>query len=764
MVLKSSLALPPLISAFILGAAFWQSGQPQERLHVAGSDAGYVGADSCRPCHSDVYETYQHTGMARSFYRMRPEKAVEDWTGNNVYYHAASRRYYTMFERDGRYFQRRHQVGYGGKEVNVVEKEVHFVVGSGNRVRTYLHHSPDGRLFELPVSWYSEKGSFWAMSPGYDSRSHHGFQRRIHHGCMFCHNAYPEIEPGSDSFGRASFFRGDIPEGIDCQRCHGPGRDHVAVAKKGDASLEAVRASIQNPGRMSPERQMEVCMQCHLETTSARLPPFIHRYGRGVFSFRPGEELANYVLHFDHAPGAGHDDKFVIVNAAYRLRQSLCFQKSGGGMTCVTCHDPHDIPRGEEAARHYAEVCRSCHASALDEQIASGEHTASSDCLTCHMPKRRTDDVIHAVMTDHYIQRFKPERDLLAPLEEEAFYQRRYRGEVKLYYPSRIAAREKDLYLAVAQVEDKSNLEAGLANLERAIETHQPAEPEFYHHLGEAYFETGQFAKAIPMYEEALRRQPDFWTALHRQGLALARSGQLSRAVTVLERASRNDPEPGAILNDLALLHREAGRVDEAVKTLRDAIKPDPERSEAHSNLGALLLETGLFGEAETALREAVRLEPDLPAAHHNLATVLVARGDWAEAEFHLKRAIENNPSDVQIYLDYAAILAQRGLYERARTYLDKALELDPRRPDTHSLMGEILASDGKIEAAVTHFEKALELNPAHHRTHYSYGAVLALSGDVQQAVTHLRKATESRDPAIRQSALALLKELNQAP
>ena len=313
--------------------------------------------------------------MGRSFYRMRPEKSVEDWTGNNVYYHAASKRYYTMVERNGRYFQRRHQIGFGGKEVNVVEKEIHFVVGSGNRTRTYLHHSPDGKLFELPVSWYSEKGSFWAMSPGYDSRSHHGFQRRIHHGCMFCHNAYPEIEPGSDSFGRASFFRGKIPEGIDCQRCHGPGRNHVAVAKKADASLEAVRASIRNPGRMSPERQMEVCMQCHLETTSAPLPPFIHRFGRGVFSFRPGDELSDYVLHFDHAPGAGHDDKFVIVNAAYRLRQSLCFEKSGGALTCVTCHDPHDIPRGEKAARHYAEVCRSCHASALDEQIASREGT-----------------------------------------------------------------------------------------------------------------------------------------------------------------------------------------------------------------------------------------------------------------------------------------------------------------------------------------------------------------------------------------------------
>jgi len=31
------------------------------------------------------------------------------------------------------------------------------------------------------------------------------------------------------------------------------------------------------------------------------------------------------------------------------------------------------------------------------------------------MPKRRTDDVVNAVMTDHYIVRRQSNRDLLAP-------------------------------------------------------------------------------------------------------------------------------------------------------------------------------------------------------------------------------------------------------------------------------------------------------------------------------------------------------------
>jgi predicted CXXCH cytochrome family protein len=87
-------------------------------------------------------------------------------------------------------------------------------------------------------------------------------------------------------------------------------------------------------------------------------------------------------------------------------------------MTCTTCHDPHDIPRGEAATQHYIAACRSCHGSDFDGQVAAGRHTAEKDCLACHMPKRRTDDVVNVVMTDHYIQRRKPGRDLLAPLKE----------------------------------------------------------------------------------------------------------------------------------------------------------------------------------------------------------------------------------------------------------------------------------------------------------------------------------------------------------
>ena len=340
-----------------------------------------------------------------------------------------------MLERDGKWYQRRHQIGFDGKETNIVEKQIDYVMGSGNHVRSYLNRTAQGTLVELPVSWYAEKGGYWAMSPGYDRANQEDFRRTIISECLSCHTSYPAPEQGSNLTTNEPLFGDRIPEGIDCQRCHGPGRAHIEAAGSGHASPESIRAAIVNPAKLNRDRQLEVCMQCHLETTHFSLPNEILRYSQQPFSYRPGEPLGDYELFFDHAPGTGYDDKFEIVHAAYRLRKSACFQASQ--MTCTTCHNPHSIPRGEDAAEHYTAVCRNCHASAHASKMPAG----ANSCVECHMPKRRPEDVVHAVMTDHYIQRRPPSHDPLKPIQEADFVsQSNYRGEVTLYYPPQSAA------------------------------------------------------------------------------------------------------------------------------------------------------------------------------------------------------------------------------------------------------------------------------------------------------------------------------------
>ena len=216
----------------------------------AREDAGYVGPEACAGCHRNIWETYRRTGMARSFYRPSPMNTVEDYTKNNTFYHKASDSYFTMLWRNGKYYQRRYQIDFDGKQVNVMEKPIDFIMGSGNHSRAYLHRTGRNILIELPLAWYAEKGGYWAMNPGYDRPNHDGFRRTITYDCMFCHNGYPEIPAGNDQPFAEPVYEGSLPEGIDCQRCHGPGGKHAQLAKTAGARPEDIRNSIVNPARL----------------------------------------------------------------------------------------------------------------------------------------------------------------------------------------------------------------------------------------------------------------------------------------------------------------------------------------------------------------------------------------------------------------------------------------------------------------------------------------------------------------------------------
>src|SRR3954471_18757377 len=87
----------------------------------AAPDNEYVDAQVCARCHREIAENYRQTGMGRSLFRPSPANKVEDYAKNNKFFHSTSDTHYSMIERDGGYYQRRWQIGFGGKETNVEE-------------------------------------------------------------------------------------------------------------------------------------------------------------------------------------------------------------------------------------------------------------------------------------------------------------------------------------------------------------------------------------------------------------------------------------------------------------------------------------------------------------------------------------------------------------------------------------------------------------------------------------------------------------------
>jgi len=652
----------------------------------------YADPKSCAECHSAEAAGYATTGMAHAFYKPEPITTVEISAKDRQFFHSASATYYTMTEHGGRYFQRRWQQGPDGKPDNVEELQIDYIMGSGNHVRTYLHREEDGTLIELPLAWYAELGGHWGMNPGFDN-SHPMTRRPIAYECMFCHNAYPEVPPlAHRDLSANPVYNGALPEGIDCQRCHGPGAAHVKAARSSDASIPQIRELILNPARLSKERQMEVCEQCHLETTSRPLPDRIRHYDQQPFGYMADQPLDSFNSYFSRDPERGRTDNFEIVSAPYRLRQSQCYLKSEGALTCETCHNPHDLRKGPDSASYYASICMKCHAANLPAQIALNRHTASNDCVSCHMPKRRSEDVVHAVMTDHLIQRHSPPaKELLAERQEiPETPENAYRGEVKRYLLDHENPSSTDeLYDALAQVIDSSNLEAGIPRLEEAIRTRRPDQSNFLIELGDAKRHTGDLSGAIDAYRQALVLDFLSSRAQRRLGATLGIAGQGDEALTVLQKAVEQEPGNALLWYEQALVESRMGKRELANEHLKKALQLKPDFADAQNNLGINLVQMGDQQDAEAAFRAALTINPYDAGTRANLGRLLAGESDWKQAAFQLQKAVQLDATDANAHMAYSVVLEQMDRLPEAEKEAEAAVKADPQSSQARNLLGQ---------------------------------------------------------------------------
>lgn len=727
------------VAAVILcGVLYLWRAQRSRPAALLTAHSDYVDSAQCEECHAEITATYRKTGMGRSFYKPTPGNVIEDYTKHNTLNHAASGMQYAMIQRDGRFFQRRSTRGLNGAETNVMEEPVDYIIGSGNHARAYLHRNAQGKLVELPVSWYVEQSGYWAMTTSFDRPDQSDMHGVINGQCMSCHNGYPQLEDAAARTGvDDNRFPAKLPQGIDCQRCHGPGRAHVEAANASDAPLALIRSSIVNPAKLTRERQMDVCMQCHLETSSPHAPAEIRAYERDIFSFRPGDSLGDFKTFFERVREP-ESNEFQNAHAAYGLRKSACYLQTQ--MTCLTCHNPHDIPHGPAAIQGYIATCDKCHA-AVKHTVAL---PATENCITCHMPKRRTEGAVHLILTDHYIQRRKPTGDLLAPITETA--SKPSNSPVTFYYPQpKQQTATQQLYLAIAQVDDGDGTH-GLQHLRDLLQQQKPTAAEPYLELARAYDRRGSHAEAVEWYDQALQHKANLLPALRELPVTLLTIGQNSRALDLLRSGVAAYPEDEVLLTELANETLREGLLDEAASALKRALQANPERADVHNLQGLLELRRGNQPAAEAQFREALRLQPRLTEAANNLASLLTGHQQFAEAEFLYRQVLQQEPQYAEAHHGLGLLLILRGAVPAALPELKAASELEPRSATMHNDYGDALAAVGQVQPAATQYAAVLQLQPNQTDAQLGLGMALLKQGRKLEAYPLLAKVVQSGD------------------
>jgi cytochrome c-type biogenesis protein CcmH/NrfG len=335
----------------------------------------YVGEERCAGCHRSIFRESRASRHVRSYYRDRdldslpvPDRPVPDPGQTNVTH--------TIRRQRGRILVETHAPD------RVYRALVDFAFGTADRYVTMVSHDedPGRRARAVRLSYYcTTEGTGWDVSAGdtvHPDRSPPflGRPMEVRDGvvrCLYCHTTNPR--GGKERIGPET-----ADHGIGCERCHGPGANHITAVK-----LHLRDFAIMNPSKGSAHQISAMCSECHVLNE----PELEQRVSR---------EDALWV----RSPGTG-------------LRWSRCASESEDALNCLTCHDAHRPVQTSSA--HYEGKCLGCHSGTAGRSVASGSDPTprapqscpvdpAKGCIECHMPKIYN-ATLHMTLTDHYIRK-----------------------------------------------------------------------------------------------------------------------------------------------------------------------------------------------------------------------------------------------------------------------------------------------------------------------------------------------------------------------
>jgi tetratricopeptide (TPR) repeat protein len=307
-------------------------------------------------------------------------------------------------------------------------------------------------------------------------------------------------------------------------------------------------------------------------------------------------------------------------------------------MSCLTCHDPHrKVPESRRKV-HYRDACLGCHTVEACTVEAMGapagmEGVDRQDCVACHMPRRRTQDVIHVAMTDHRIQRrAAPEGERLAPREEQT----PVITQVEFLSTEAPAGALGEIYRTSTVLRAHAGDPAVELLYPLLLETEPDALPPYLDGI-RALLRQRHFGAAEELLHRALELQPDHPQLLEWHGAVLASQGRIEEAIAVLERAvilPDHRPEVAYNLGGL-LLHQ--GQTEAAAERLREALEDRPNLASAHFFLGSAEARLGRTDAALAAYQRTLEIDPAFTRGYLALAQSLLARGEAGDREAALR-------------------------------------------------------------------------------------------------------------------------------
>jgi tetratricopeptide (TPR) repeat protein len=297
-----------------------------------------------------------------------------------------------------------------------------------------------------------------------------------------------------------------------------------------------------------------------------------------------------------------------------------------------------------------------------------------------------------------------------------------------------------------------------------------PHKARAHYCLGYAYFNKGDFNKALPDFNEAINIKPDYIEALINRGIIYFEESKLSQALADYNKVIKMDDNVAEAyynrgdvylkLNDLAL----------AKNDYNLAVKLNPKYAEAYTNLGSIYVKQGNFGQALSEYNKAIEIYPrgiftedfhvwlegikkssigfltkshynSYADAYYNRGCVFDRLGNLPQALSDYTMAVEINPDHADAYNNRGYIFNREGNFIQAIADFNRAIEINSNMAGYYYNRGIPETKLGNIQGAIVDFSRAIELNPYYGDAYYNRSILLYGTKEYPQAMADVQSA-----------------------
>lgn len=280
----------------------------------------------------------------------------------------------------------------------------------------------------------------------------------------------------------------------------------------------------------------------------------------------------------------------------------------------------------------------------------------------------------------------------------------------------------------------------------------QPNSPSVQVELGNLYFLTGQWQKAISCYLKGIKLAPGEAKYYINLGKAWEKLGDNIKAHQAFYQGFSLEPEKVTAQNHLLLGNKllEQRQIKSAIACYRRAITLQPKLLEAYWQLGKILLGGGKYQVAIACYQQALKVDPQQAQSYFWLGNVYTQTKQWKAALECYQKAAQLEPDNADIQHNLGESLSQIEKWHDAIVAYQRAITINPNNSWSHNNLGNALLITEQWQKAASSFRQAIELKPDFVWSHYNLAEALVALEQWGEALSEY-KVAQQLDPSLPQ-------------